>query len=300
LKYVKNPDYWVKGKPYMDGIESIYVADPTTQRLFAESGQGDILDILNLGKEAADFAKMGFTVKTDMNANGVLVPDSAHADSIWSNKQVREAVEYAIDREAIAKGLGYGYLQAPNQIPPRDSLAYDPDFPLARSYNPEKAKQLLAEAGYPNGFKTTIIAAPMFSRDLAVAVQADLAKVGIQVELDFPDIGKYMTYVGPAAYWHNAMIFMPLPSHEPTFIEALRFMDFLWGPNWLKTPEIIQAYQSALSAPVPDPKLARAVTDLITKEALVIPACEIGMGRGDRPYVFADFSHKYEDWWMNK
>ena len=212
LKYTRNPDYWRKGKPYLDGIEFVYVGDESTQRLLAQSGQEDIIAVTNPGKLASDYAAMGFTIKTDMNANEMLVGDSAHADSVWANQKVREAVEYAIDREALAKGMGYGYLQPTYQIPPRNAvLAYDPNFPLARKYDPEKAKQLLTEAGYPNGLKTTILLEPSGSRDMAIAIQENLAKVGIQVDLEFPEIGSWGTYVGVTGTWHNAAIICPLP-----------------------------------------------------------------------------------------
>ena len=95
-----------------------------------------------------------------MEDNFHLIPDTANPDSPWANQKVREAVEYAIDREGIAKALGYGYWQAPYQIPPRASSAYDSNFTLGRKYDLEKAKQLLAEAGYPDGFKMTIISFP--------------------------------------------------------------------------------------------------------------------------------------------
>jgi ABC-type transport system substrate-binding protein len=311
-KYVRNPDYWVKDAqgnqlPYLDGLEFIYCADRMAAKMLIESGEGDMVDAFP-GKETADYAALGLTVKIEINANGVLVPDSAHADSPWANKKVREAVEYAIDREAIVKAFGYGYWQAPYQIPTRSSLAYDSDFPLARKYNPEKAKQLLTEAGYPDGFKTTIIVCPIgLSRDAIVAVQANLAEVGIQAELDFPEIGKWVIYMGPAGAWHNAAIIMPFSAQDPTFIEALRFMDFLWGQNWLRTPEVTQAYEAALASPTLDFKLARAVTDLMTQDALFIPVYEIGAGRADRPYVVADPGQEglppfesYEDWWLNK
>ena len=250
--YVRNPDYWMKGKPYLDKIRFIYVADQTTQKVLAESGEGDVVAIVQPGKKAADYAALGFTIRSDMNANEILVGDSAHADSVWANKKVREAVEYAIDREAMAKGLGYGYLQAPYQIPPRNSLVYDPGFPLARKYDPEKAKQLLTEAGYPDGLKTTIILEADGNRDLAIAMQASLAKVGIQVNLEFPQMSTWGSYVGADGAWHNAAIICPCPSTDPYFSFGLQFMNFMWGQNWLRTPEVTQAYQASLTSPTAD------------------------------------------------
>ena len=66
--------------------------------------------------------------------------------------KVREAIEYAIDRPALAKGLGFGYLTPLKMIHPKGEWAYDEKWP-GRPYNPSRAKQLLAEAGYPNGIR---------------------------------------------------------------------------------------------------------------------------------------------------
>jgi len=86
------------------------------------------------------------------------VPDSANADSPWSNIKVRQAAEYAIDKIAIARALGYGFKTEAYQLPSPSNPAYNPNLTGKRLYDLAKAKALLAEAGYPNGFKTKIIA----------------------------------------------------------------------------------------------------------------------------------------------
>jgi len=260
------------------------------------------------GKEANDYSQLGFTIETALNALNVLLPDSAHADSIWADQKVREAAEYAIDREKIAKELGYGYWEAPYQLPPKDTAAYDPNFSLGRKYDPEKARQLLAEAGYPDGFTTTIIVSPIGAdRDVAVAVQAYLEKVGIKADLEFPDFGKWMSYTSASGAWNNAALITPCVSQEPSFIAGIQFMDQMWGTSWLRTPEVSQAYQAAVAAPTVDPALARAVTDEMTKAALAIPINSNGNGMACRDYVVPDLTvrgfgpeRNYMDWWLKK
>ena len=123
-------------------------------------------------------------------------------------------MEYAIDKEGIAKAFGYGYGVAPYQIvPPACTLAYNPDFTLGRKFDLDKAKQLLAEAGYSNGFETTIIVMPTANKNIIIALQDNLAKVGIKVNLDFPDMGKWATnYMNPKGTWHNAALYYAIPS----------------------------------------------------------------------------------------
>ena len=70
------------------------------------------------GKAASDYAALGLKVELVMEDNFQMIPDTANPDSPWADQRVREAVEYGIDREGIAKALGYGYWRAPYQIPP--------------------------------------------------------------------------------------------------------------------------------------------------------------------------------------
>jgi glutathione transport system substrate-binding protein len=107
-----------------------------------------------------------------------------------SQTRVRQAFGYAIDRYAVINtafsGQGkpiYG------MAVPSNSLAYDPKFDNYFEYNPDKAKELLAEAGYPDGFKARLLATSQyaFHEQTAVAVQAEMAKVGVDLELDLPD-----------------------------------------------------------------------------------------------------------------
>ena len=163
---------------------------------------------MDYGKMAADLKAMGFELQAEPSGTVILLPDSINPDSPFANQRVREAVEYAIDREAIAKAKSYGLWKASYQLPPPSTIAYNPNF-QGRRFNPDKAKQLLAEAGYPNGFKTQIIPMPFgIDRDIMVSIQAFLAKVGIQVDLEFVDYGKFSEYREKG--WRNALLCQPI------------------------------------------------------------------------------------------
>jgi peptide/nickel transport system substrate-binding protein len=309
-KVVKNPNYWATDAqgnklPYLDGIDIIASPDTTTTLMMAKAGEIDMLAV-SPGQGMANYEKLGWRVHARYDANMVWVPDSAHQDSPWSKLEVREAAEYAVDRVTIAEKFGFGYLQAPNQIPPRDTTAYDANFALARNYDPEKAKQLLAQAGYPDGFKTSLIVWTAGNRDIALAEQQYLAAVGIQADLQFPDAGKWVTYVTPQGAYNNALLEAPAPAQGPTGIGCVSFALFLFGNNWQKPPELMQAFGAATSAPALEVSLVRATTDIMTKNALVIPLYEIGSGRAEQPYVIAEFGTRglpfsnVETIWLNK
>jgi len=119
---------------------------------------------------------------------------------------VRKAIQYALPLDQIVDTIfgGVGAIRAYTSMAP-GSLAYDEsvvaDIP---GYDPQRALQLLAEAGYPNGFSTTIYT-PTDSnrRQLAELVQAALALVNIKVEVRAVELGTMLpiTYAGEAPMW---------------------------------------------------------------------------------------------------
>lgn len=307
FKTVRNPDYWQKVKPYLDAVEYLFIADKMTQQAAIQAGEADAL-MVEPGKTAADMERLGLQIKASLIATHVLQPDTANADSPWANKKVREAIEYAIDRESIAKSFGYGYLHAPYQIPGPATAIYDPNFALGRKFDQAKAKQLLTEAGYPNGFKTTIIVSPIsLIREIPEAVQAYLGQIGITVELEFPTAAKFSEYTNGT--WRNGALYEPVAGGG-NFNSSLG----QWTPDravrnsWLRTPEFKQAYYASITAPTMDIKLIRAASDMLIQDASIIPVNESGKGWAIKSYVMdSGFLERYmppflksEQAWLNK
>jgi len=314
FKATRNTDYWRKDAngnklPYLDGVNFLFITDTVTQESAMKAGDADMLTV-KPGKVAADMQAIGFIVKSAEIDTSVLIPDTINADSPWANQKVREAAEYSIDREAISKGMGYGFTQPAYQIPGSADVTYDPNFPLARKYDVNKAKQLMAEAGMPNGFKTSIIACPFsLNRDAAVAVQGYLSKIGIQADVQYPDAGRFTSdYM--LGQWKNAVVYEPIAGYT----NYMNIFTFLFDPvtnrhpSWQRTPEWVAAYNAALAAPAPDVKLMRAVTDVMTQQASMIPINEGGRGWAYLSYVMdagvletslPPFL-KFEQAWLNK
>jgi ABC-type transport system substrate-binding protein len=94
---------------------------------------------------------------------------------------VRQAVAAAIDTEGIAQAIGKGIYEPTNQLVCKGLYGYNPDY-KGIPYNTQRAKELLAEAGYPNGFHTKLTY-ETFQGDTAAALQADLKAAGIDVEM---------------------------------------------------------------------------------------------------------------------
>lgn len=311
---VRYPNYWGKDAngnqlPYLDGVEFLFISDPQTQEATMESGEADMLVVKHGDKVESDLVSRGFTAKSAATDTSAIFGDTANPDSPWSNLEVREAAEYAIDRDAIGK-MGYGYWKPAYQIPGSSDPTYDPNFSLGRPYDPDKAKQLLTEAGYPNGFTTTLVACPSsLDNDVVVAIQGYLAQVGIKADIQYPDLGKFIQdyWIGT---WHNAIIYEPIagfPNYMTIF--AILFNPATnFHPSWQRTPDWLAAYNAALAAPEANIQLEQAATDLLVKDCLMTPINEGGRGWVYASYVedigameleLAPFL-KVEQAWLNK
>ena len=190
-KMKKVDNYYRPGLPYLDSIDLITVKETATTAAMMQAGQGDIW-MSSTPQEAADLKAKGFTVVTMPTIYYTIYPDSTNPDSPFANKKVREAIEYAIDRKAIAEAIGFGFMEPVYQPTHKGTAGYNPDYPV-RAYNPEKARQLLAEAGFAKGIKTKMLtqAQGLSYSDIALVVQSFLAEVGIDVEIDLADVGRF-------------------------------------------------------------------------------------------------------------
>ena len=157
------------------------ILDPQARANALVSGQADVAQLTS---PTVDFAKskgvgvsrIGGTVQTmiSFDKTGKTAP-------AFASEKVRQAIQYAINRQALVDALHKGDVAAWNALP-KDSAGFTDALDTEFAYNPEKAKSLLAEAGYPNGFEFTIIAGAQTQTDLQ-AVQKDLAAVGITMNV---------------------------------------------------------------------------------------------------------------------
>jgi peptide/nickel transport system substrate-binding protein len=269
LKYKKFEEYWQKGKPYLDGVEYIYIKDPMTQSASMQAGEAHVLNT-ETGKMAADLKASGLNVITADTGTVVFIPDSNNPESPLSVKKVREAIEYAIDKEAIAKAKSYGFWVAAYQLPPPGTMAFMKNF-KGRKYDPAKAKQLLSEAGYAKGFKIKI--APHFAidRDIMVSIQNYLGKVGISVEIEVVDQGKYTDYRRKG--YKNGFLCQPFGMY-PNFLQTLSLYleaDALDFPTTKKPDGVDSSLKDALATVNPEFTRIEKVLKLVNDDITVIP-----------------------------
>jgi len=181
VRFERFDDYWEEGVPYLDGVEYLAIADEMTA--IASLMAGEVHAISAINTDTAEELKVDerFIVEWAEGIHAGLFPQTDNPDGLFYDKRLRMAMEYAIDKEKISSSLGKGYTH-----PVYEVIHSGPGHPSVpnRTYNPEKARELLAEAGYPDGFQTKLMVGQQEDRTLSQAVQDYLSQVGIMVEIE--------------------------------------------------------------------------------------------------------------------
>jgi peptide/nickel transport system substrate-binding protein len=188
--------------------------------------------------------------------------------------------------------LGYGKYEALSQMAssvwPGYVEGYDP-----RPYDPAMAEQLLADAGYPGGFETTIIATDA-SRDAVAAIQAYLGDVGIIVEPDIADFGRYMVSLFISGWDDLALAASGInPDATDLFVHfGPNPMTFRTG-NIYKSPEYLALCEDALNPDFADAFEAMdTIKDVVVQageDAMLIPLWRSVNVAIMQPYVHSDY-----------
>jgi peptide/nickel transport system substrate-binding protein len=275
--FKRNPNYWQEGKPYLDGIEAVWFAEQLTAAAALEAGDIDAIQI-QIGSLPASMIAKNFTVESMTDGVISLMFDGANEDSPFHDKRVGQAVDYAIDKEAIVKAKGYGFWKANYQWPLEGFSTYDPNPPAARRYDVDKAKQLLAEAGYPNGFKYRFVVSPQGTDpDVAVAIQSFLGKVGIDVTIETPAYSKYVEYrnVNP---WSGAFLMAPLgmAAGMNGFFQSYVLTTNGLFKSMYRPPDVDQMILDSIATPVEDPVKVKAIADYLYDQAMFLPVYATG------------------------
>lgn len=246
----KNTVYWQPGKPYLNSIQMLLIADKMTRLTAFKAGEGHVVTGL-APRDADELKKSGnYTIITSPSTVFSLQYDSVNKESPFHDVRVRQAASHAIDTKTICDAFGYSYLKQTNQIAYPGYPIYNPDI-KGYPYDPAKAKQLLTEAGYPNGFKTTIYYTTGAYDDVYLAIQSYWSKVGIVAELDKGEPAK-MQELSSKGWMNGVMTNSPYMAigYPPT-----KMMNFYFSPrspfgkSVLRPDEVENLYQAAISAP---------------------------------------------------
>ncbi|KAF0818972.1 ABC transporter, substrate-binding protein (cluster 5, nickel/peptides/opines) [Bacillus sp. ZZV12-4809] len=190
IKLTAFEDYWGE-KPSMETVTYKVVPEDSTRIAMVETGEAHIAEPVPVTEvERIENSNSMELVRSD--ALGVDYIGFNVEKEPFNNVKVRQAISYAIDTEAIVKGV-YNNVGTVATAPMGPAIwGHNADL-KGYKYDLEKAKQLLAEAGYPDGFKTTIWTNDNKARmDVAEVVQSQLKGIGIEVETKVVEWGAYL------------------------------------------------------------------------------------------------------------
>ena len=190
-----NPDCW-SGPPQYDGIRLLFVTDPVEERLMFENGELDILDLDNLS-DAAEYFIHG-DIYQDMLATvrqvGISYIALNESVTPLNNEKVRKALQLGLNRQMLLDAVYSGRGDLENGIFPRGLRGYNPDLDEIPC-DPDAARELLKEAGYPNGFDLTFsvkTSSTALEREMAYMAVSMWKKIGVRAEVELLEEKTFM------------------------------------------------------------------------------------------------------------
>lgn len=243
----RNADYHVPDRPYLDGLKYYIVPDESTRFAYLRSGQIDVYDGLS-GKDARA-AERDFpdTVRVHTTTSYVGDPFTMNAARApFDDIRVRKAIAYAVNHDEAVKVLmdgdgqvGGHLIPGPWSISP-DELAQQPGYGKDLEANRTEAKRLLAEAGYPDGFESTLTArkgaGTHEARALLLADQ--FAKIGIKVTLKIQESAEYFETMKSRNFDIATNVISALTSDPDFMIGAFHTSDGALNYSGIRSDEV--------------------------------------------------------------
>lgn len=187
-----NPDFW-DGRPKMDRAVIRHIPESSTRLAALKAGEVVLVDAVPIDL-VPSITRGDFKVVSGKIPGGVVLTFNLLDEGPVKDRRVRQAIDYAIDREAIFKNVlkGYGAI-LDGQIPSKGTVGYNPRL-KATPYDPKEAKKLLEEAGYGSGLSITLNGpSGTFPGDseILLLVSAQLRKVGIDAKVNIMEYAVY-------------------------------------------------------------------------------------------------------------
>jgi peptide/nickel transport system substrate-binding protein len=204
---VRNPDYHVKGLPKLDRVTYRFIPDPNAALAALKAGDIDAA-MFGLGPEHVPELQKDprFQVIIGETTNDVIMSMN-NSRKPYSDVRVRRAITHGINKPEVVKGamFGLGTVLGTNVDPLNP---YFVDMSGAMPYDPGKAKKLLAEAGYPNGFEAVLRVAPQYYYTVRTGevLAAQLQKIGVRIKIEQVEWGQWLSRVWKDAEYDLTII----------------------------------------------------------------------------------------------
>ena len=242
--FVRNEDYWWEDHPKVDRLEYIFLPDPTTRAEALKAGTIDVIYDLDIASIPG--------LREHPDTKVIIAPSGSYMniamdvrEAPFDNKLVRQAMQAATDRNAILQGaqFGIGSVAYDHPITPVDPVFNESCKPP--DYDPEFAKSLLAQAGYPDGIDVTLYTSTAGAAmvEMSTVFKERAAPAGINVNIEVtPEDG----------YWSDVWLQKPLTTvwwgGRPPFeaISVVYPTGAPWNEAYYSNPELDSLLEQAL------------------------------------------------------
>ncbi|WP_219460090.1 ABC transporter substrate-binding protein [Nonomuraea rhizosphaerae] len=277
VTFKKFDGYWNAAQTSIGGLEMAVYSDEATRLRAVKSGQADGTSITPGQIKESEAAGMTVIQTPNTTFNGILLNTTA---AELSKPKVRQALLYAIDRESISKNL-YAGACAPAVQPFQTGFwANAPELNDVKPYyDPEKAKQLLAEAGLPNGMDLQVEVGPNTSyQTLAQALQAQLQKVGIRVKIKVLEFQQMITARRTGNFSATVALVQAGRPDPSQFVKDFYTKGGSYNPGNFTLPGISDLLAKARASDVVEERsepMREIITKVVEAGPPVIPVCGV-------------------------
>jgi len=272
MRLIRNESYWRQGYPLLDGFTIKVVPDAGALVLGLESGaihaiQSPLSEASRLSSGATKTLREAGPGNYDFLLSAV--------DPPFTDKRVRQAVGLAVDRKRIADAALFGQAQPAYTIWPRSSPAHDPALDTGE-FDLDKAKQLLTQAGHPNGFETKIQASRAAAPEqfqMSQILQADLAKIGIRATVENLESAQLSGIITNATFTALASHNYAFGDQDPALLFTAQPFNPAANASRFKSDEYARLVQQAQVEADDAKRIAtyRDIAKLVKEEAFILP-----------------------------
>lgn len=241
IVFQTNENYW-RGKPYFDRVIIKHVSDPTSALQMIQRGDADMVRALDydLVEQAEADGNLKVVIGTSLDQNYLAMTSNPDISKPLSNPTVRKAIAYAIDYDGIITAILRGYGTRAPSIIPVGLPGVDPNAVIKRDV--AKAKELLKEAGYENGFQEKLHYGSNPTREtIAAKLKSDLAEVGITLNLTPMEQSVYLSEM------RAQKLPMAFGGWTPDYLDVTMWTHFFSFPDtsiafrmWYNSPKTIE------------------------------------------------------------
>ncbi|MEZ4608406.1 MAG: ABC transporter substrate-binding protein [Deinococcales bacterium] len=263
VRLEKNEDYYLEGVPYLDAVTYKIIADPNSQMSVLRAGDIDLIGVALSPENALQVEKDPSLKLSQGTATTEITLAMNNSREPLSNPLVRQAITHAIDKNAIVEGAmrGFGTVIGTHMSPSEPYYIDLNPYP----YDPEKAKELLAEAGYPDGFKITFELPEPYNieRRTGEVIAQMLAAVGIEAEVSVVEWGTWIQRIFLGGDYDMTII----GHSEPRDIDIYANPDYYYKYN---NPAVQELIKLAERTQTPEAQIAiyQTVARIIAEDAV--------------------------------